>query len=274
MLIKTLVENTSISDEFKNQHGLSLYIETEEHKVLFDLGQDNLFLENAKKLKINISEIDTVIISHGHYDHGGGLKEFLKVNNIAKIYLHKDAFQEHYARRVNEPLENIGLDKELIGSERFIFTDDYLKIDEELELFSKVSGNRFIPTSNQDLLKKCRYAIIPDTFDHEQNLIINQGQKTVLFAGCAHKGIVNIVSKAVQMKQKPINFVIGGFHLTNPSRKTSEETITIEQIASCLKDTGAMYYTGHCTGQTSFDTLKKVMKDRLQSISTGSMLEI
>ena len=89
--------------------------------------------------------------------------------------------------------------------------------------------------------------------------------------GCLNRISIRI-SDAIM--PKPINVVVGGFHLTNPSKKTNEKSKTIEQIAGCLKDTGAMYYTGHCTGQTSFDTLKKVMKDRLQSISAGSILEI
>ena len=76
MIIKTLVENTSISKDFGNEHGLILYIETNALKILFDVGASELFLENAKKLDVNISDIDYLIISHGHYYHGGGLRMF------------------------------------------------------------------------------------------------------------------------------------------------------------------------------------------------------
>lgn len=72
MIIKVLVENTAISEEYGKIHGLCLYIETEKHKILFDLGPDKLFLENAEKMGVKIEEIDTVVISHGHYDHGAG----------------------------------------------------------------------------------------------------------------------------------------------------------------------------------------------------------
>ena len=81
MRITTLVENTKISDEYENKHGLSFHIETEKHNILFDLGPKNTFLTNAKKLNINLEEVDIVVISHGHNDHGGGLEEFLKINN-------------------------------------------------------------------------------------------------------------------------------------------------------------------------------------------------
>jgi mRNA degradation ribonuclease J1/J2 len=72
MIIKTLVENTALSKNFGSEHGLSLYIEANSHKILFDVGASELFLENAKKLNVDISEVDYLIISHGHYDHGGG----------------------------------------------------------------------------------------------------------------------------------------------------------------------------------------------------------
>ena len=78
MIIKTLVENTSISKDFGNEHGLSLYIETNALKILFDVGASELFLKNAEKLGVNITDVDFLVISHGHYDHGGGLKIFFK----------------------------------------------------------------------------------------------------------------------------------------------------------------------------------------------------
>ncbi|AFV12532.1 metallo-beta-lactamase family protein [Thermacetogenium phaeum DSM 12270] len=78
MLIKTLVENTSISKDFGSEHGLSLYIETKKHKILFDVGASELFLQNAKKLNVNIADVDFLVISHGHYDHGGGAKNLFE----------------------------------------------------------------------------------------------------------------------------------------------------------------------------------------------------
>jgi len=76
MLIKALVENTTITDDLGCEHGLSLYIETAKHKILFDVGASELFFQNAKKFGVNIADVDFLVISHGHYDHGGGLKAF------------------------------------------------------------------------------------------------------------------------------------------------------------------------------------------------------
>jgi 7,8-dihydropterin-6-yl-methyl-4-(beta-D-ribofuranosyl)aminobenzene 5'-phosphate synthase len=254
MIIKTLVENTSVIDECKSEHGLSLYIETNTHKLLFDLGKSDLFLENAKKLNVNISDVDIVIISHGHYDHGGGLGAFLKVNAKAKVYVHIKAFEKHYSMQADGTTSYIGLDEELKNSDRLIFVDDCFKIDDELELFSNVTGNELPSLSNKVLLMSAGDVITEDTFEHEQNLIITELGRSVLIAGCAHKGIVNIMNHAMKINKKPINFVIGGFHLFNPNTKISESPDLIEQIGKRLKETQSMYYTCHCTGSLPYLT--------------------
>lgn len=110
----TLVENTTVSSEYGCKHGLCIYIETPNHKILFDLGPNKLFAENALKMNVDISDIDTVIISHGHKDHGGALKYFLEQNKKAKIYIRKEAFEPHYIKVLNIPF-NVGLDKTLLN---------------------------------------------------------------------------------------------------------------------------------------------------------------
>ncbi|MDE5597467.1 MAG: MBL fold metallo-hydrolase, partial [Lachnospiraceae bacterium] len=103
MKITTLVENTSILPEYKSKHGLSLYIETVNHKILFDIGSNGLFIENAEKLGIDIRTVDTVVISHGHTDHAGALEKFLEINSTAKIYMKESAFDKHYTKVIGIP---------------------------------------------------------------------------------------------------------------------------------------------------------------------------
>lgn len=97
MKIISLVDNNTRS-ELKAKHGLSLYIETTKHNILFDLGSDKTLFENAQKRNIDLSKIDIVIISHGHVDHGGALKKFLEINSTASIYVQKEAFEPHYSK--------------------------------------------------------------------------------------------------------------------------------------------------------------------------------
>ena len=274
MIIKTLVENTSISDAYKCEHGLSLYIETKNHKLLFDLGQSDLFIENSKKLNINLTAVDTVVISHGHYDHGGGLRAFLSINSKAKVYIHKRAFDKHYSLRAKDAFAYIGLDQKLRNNERLILTSEHLKIDDELELISNIIGNELTSVSNKSLFKEDGNTMIEDSFDHEQSLIITEAENVILIAGCAHKGIVNIVRHATSLKEKSMDFVIGGFHLYNSSRKISETPELINKIATCLDKTGSKYYTCHCTGLEAYSTLKVIMNKSIQYLATGSIIHI
>ena len=274
MIIKTLVENTSISDDFRNEHGLSLFIATKKHKILFDLGASELFAENAEKLGVDLAAVDIVVISHGHYDHGGGLKTFLKLNSRAKIYLNQKAFEKHYSNQANSDKKYIGLDEELLTNSQLVFVNDHLVIDEELELFSDVQGKKLTSKGNLDLLKQANEKLTPDDFSHEQNLLIHENQKTALFAGCAHNGIVNIIDRVIDMRNNFPAFVIGGFHLYNPAKNVSEDDELIKRVAGCLENTTSKYYTCHCTGIEPFRKLKEILGDQIEYLATGRVLEL
>ncbi|MBP2627724.1 MAG: metallo-beta-lactamase family protein [Firmicutes bacterium] len=272
MIIKTLVENTSTSEEFNSEHGLCLHIETKKHKLLFDLGASALFVENAKKMNVDLSKVDLVVISHGHYDHGGGLKAFLNVNSKAKIYLNQKAFDKHYANIRGGDKAYIGLDEGLLPNERFIFVDDNIIIDDELELFSSIKGRRLASLGNQDLFMELSSSMVQDDFAHEQNLIIKEDSKTLLVAGCAHNGIVNIIDHLNIANNGSISHVIGGFHLYNRAANTCEDPLLVSQIGEYLKNTDSKYYTCHCTGIEPYKKMKEIMGEKIQYLATGSQL--
>lgn len=274
MIVKVLSENTSISDELGSEHGLSLYIETGSDKILFDTGASGLFAENAEKLSVDLKKVDLAVLSHGHYDHGGGLKTFLGINSEAKVYLHKRAFEQHYANRPGGIKAYIGLDMSLLPNERFVFCGDSLQINDELELFSGVKAERLIPSGNTDLLLKVCEDYLLDDFAHEQNLIISKNGKTLLIAGCAHNGIVNIVDHFKAKKGRFPDYVIGGFHLYNRGNDQSEAPAVVDEIGKYLLTTGSKYYTCHCTGLLSYDRLKAVMGDKIDYLSTGAQLNL
>ena len=273
MKVKVLVENTSVSSKYKSKHGLCLYIQTTKHKILFDLGSNGLFLDNARKMSVNIAEIDTVVISHGHVDHAGALPLFLQHNSSAKIYVRESAFDKHYTKVLGLPF-SIGLDRSLKNNKQIIFTNETELIDDELTLFSNVEPKELTSNSNQALFTKINGKKQIDNFKHEQNLLITDGKKAVLFAGCAHAGIVNIKARAEQLANgKPLK-IIGGFHLYNPVSKKHEGKELINKIAARLDDGKTCYYTCHCTGQLAYSTMKKRLIDNLQYLSTGGEIEI
>jgi 7,8-dihydropterin-6-yl-methyl-4-(beta-D-ribofuranosyl)aminobenzene 5'-phosphate synthase len=274
MIIRILTENTAVSDQYGAEHGLSLYVETGAHRILFDTGASALFASNAVKMNVRLADTDTAVISHGHHDHGGGLSEFLKLNTKAPVYIGAKAFGDYYASFADGGCRYIGLDTALQQEDRFIFVDAYLKIGASLELFSGVERTRLNPSGNGNLMMKQGQTLCPDDFLHEVSLLITEGGKRVLLAGCAHCGIVNILQHIKKVKGFFPEVVIGGFHLYNPVKKQSENAETVREIGRALLETGAAFYTCHCTGPDAAPILKDIMGDKLNCLSAGAVLKL
>ena len=274
MIIKVLAEDTSESIGFIREHGLCLYIETKTHKILFDTGASAAFAQNACKMNVDLSEVDLVVISHGHYDHGGGLNTFLSINSKAKVYCHQRAFEKYYSNRPNGVKEYIGLDETILNNERFVFCEDCLAIDEELELFSGVKGEKLSPPGNANLFLKVGEDYLQDDFSHEQNLIINENGKTLLIVGCAHKGIVNIIEHFHSERGFLPDWIIGGFHLNYHGNDELDESNLVNEIGEFLLNTNTHCYTCHCTGTEAYSRLKTIMGEKIEYLSTGNQLTI
>jgi len=273
MVIKVLCENIPVSGAFSGEHGLSLYIETGKHRILFDTGATSLFLENAAKLNVDIKSVDTLIISHGHDDHGGGLRAFLQKNDKARIYIHKDAFLPHFSRRA-DGLHDISLDKSLAGDSRIIYTDGHMVLDDEMFLFSDIKTSDFMPEAGRNLLANIDGEIKKDDFSHEQDLVVKSGGKTVLFTGCAHRGIVNILNRFSELFGCPADAVVGGFHIASPSGTFCEEDALIQGIANHMNRIPSRFYTCHCTGKVGFDKLSRYINGDINYLHCGEEIEI
>ncbi|MFI3293511.1 MAG: MBL fold metallo-hydrolase [Rikenellaceae bacterium] len=261
--ITSLVENTTECG-FATAHGLSLYIETPNHRILFDLGSDDTFIINAKRLDIDLSTIDTVIISHGHRDHGGALSRFMEINTSAKIYIQRQAFAPHFSHRPSG-VGNIGLDISLMNDQRVVLLDDEYKIDEELILFKVTDNSECRSGANNTLYEGDE----PDKFNHEQNLII-AGENPILIMGCGHNGVVNIMNRASEYSPR---YCIGGFHLTNPSAHKDEPRELIDCIIQRLKNiSNVEFYTCHCTGVTVYEYMRSHMTN-IHYLSCGKSID-
>ena len=119
MRITALLENTSTCG-LPTEHGLSLFVDMADHRFLFDMGQTDLFARNAETLGIDLNTADFAVLSHGHYDHGGGLRAFFSINGHAPVYMSRFAFEPHY----NGPEKYIGLDQSLAESDRIVFAEE------------------------------------------------------------------------------------------------------------------------------------------------------
>ena len=258
MRIISLVENTSVNDAIKAEHGLSLYIESKNYKILFDMGQTDLFLKNAKKLGVDLSQVDIAILSHGHYDHGGGLEEFLKINKKAYVYVSQYAFDTYY----NGTEKYIGLNLMLKENERIILTNGKVEVEEGITLYHCNDRVKRYDLGSFGLNVKRNQEYFPDDFRHEQYMLIEENGKQILFSGCSHKGILNIA----EWFQPDV--LIGGFHF---SKLPLDDTL--KDYAQYLEEFKTEYYTCHCTGVEQFSFMKQFMS-RLFYLSAGQIHQI
>lgn len=272
MNIINLVEDTKGGDCF-NEHGLSFYAETKKHKLLMDSGASDMFLHNADVLGVDLTQVDTFVLSHGHYDHAGGLMAFAKINPNAKIYL-KDSVGGDYYHLLPESAKYIGIDKNILELPQIIEVRENAQIDDELFLFSDFKRKRYPAWSNQKLMKKVGNAYIQDDFAHEQCLVVSQGEKHILMSGCAHNGILSILDSYLELFGTYPDMVISGFHMMKKCDYTEAEVDCIRQTARELMRTKALFYTGHCTGQKAFVIMKEMMGEQLQEFHSGSELEM
>ena len=273
MRIVNLIENTEGADRLFYEHGLSFYIETQKYKILFDTGCSDAFLRNAEMLEIDLKKVDIVVLSHGHYDHAGGILDFVKINPNAKIYMQRNAGREYYNFR-NGLQKYIGIDKAILELPQVVFLEGNYQINEELYLFTNVSGRKYWPQGNLLLKEKVNEAFIQDKFLHEQYLVISDEKEQVLLSGCAHNGILNILEAYREQFHRTLDKVISGFHMMKKGigeelPYTLEEIETIENTANELKQMKTKFYTGHCTGETAFELMKKIMGEQLVYVHSG-----
>lgn len=269
MKILTLIEDTCGNPNCAYEHGLCIYIETKKHKLLLDTGATAAFADNAVKLGVDLTKIDTVILSHGHYDHAGGILTFAQLNPNADIYMQEDADGDYYHGE-----RYIGIDKKIADLPKVHMISGDCRIDEELYLYSDITGRRFWPQSNLILSKLQTGKLIQDDFSHEQCLVVSQGDKNILLSGCAHNGILNILDRYESIYHKMPDIVISGFHMMKKGEYDSTEIAVIEDTARELTGLDTIFYTGHCTGQKAFDIMKQIMGEKLKQIHSGEEIEV
>lgn len=271
MKIINLIENAPGAHDCLFEHGLSFYVETAKHKLLVDTGASASFLTNAQTLGIDLTQVDTVILSHGHYDHAGGILSFAELNPNAKIWIQKSAADAYYHK--NEELEKyIGIDPEIQKLSQVEWIDGNYQIDNELSVFAGVTGRTLWPAGNLELKVKQGNEFYQDTFQHEQYLVIEETDKRVLISGCAHNGILNILEQYRTLYGSNPDMVISGFHMQKKSGYTEADLEAVQATAQELKQLDTQFYTGHCTGEVPFQVMKEIMGEQLVYVHSGDAI--
>lgn len=268
MKLVNLVENTEGSRGCLFEHGLSFYVETKNHRLLVDTGATDAFMANAEKLGVDLGLVERVILSHGHYDHAGGILAFAERYPQVPIMMQKSAEDAYY--HVSGGQERyIGIDRKITELPQVELLEGNKRIDEELFLFSGVTGRKLWPRGNRELKRKSEGEFLQDEFCHEQYLVVEEDHKKVLLSGCAHNGILNILEAYEEIYGSGPDAVVSGFHMQRKSGYQEEDLETVKEIAEVLKRTDTKYYTGHCTGETPYRIMKERMGEQLVYVHSG-----
>jgi 7,8-dihydropterin-6-yl-methyl-4-(beta-D-ribofuranosyl)aminobenzene 5'-phosphate synthase len=199
MRITELAGNSVLNTKSSNveaESELSLFIEFDERKILFDTGQSDLFIQNAEKMGIDLSQVDYLIISQGHFDHGGGLKRFLKINKKAKIFLHINAASEFYTKISGLIPSYVCPDQKIIAQKnRIYFIDEDTQIDDKIILLAGFPDGFPESEASNALFEKDKNRFMIDKFKHEIVMLLIENEEIVLFSGCSHSGIINMIEE-------------------------------------------------------------------------------
>lgn len=276
MRITVLVENTG-PGELKIEHGLSLYIEFNDKKYLLDAGPSDSFFKNAHALSIDLGRVDKAVLSHGHYDHGDGFMVFLNQYKDKVVYGAKNIFDDYYSGSGGS-VHYIGLSSKLKQMKnRFNTISKDTKIDEKIYLIlDDVSNTKEIGVQKK-LYKKVDDVLQPDNFDHELSLVFDTPKGLVICNSCSHAGLESIVDNIKKRLNKPVYAYVGGLHMKSTKNHIETSSFTEEQIQNLcifIKKNIQYVLTGHCTGNVSYDLLKKYLKDRIDFLTTGKTIEI
>lgn len=271
--ITTLVENRVSGQNLKCEHGLSFHIETEEQSILFDTGQSGKFIENAARLGIDLSMVDAVVLSHGHYDHTGGLTDFFRINDHALVYLHPKALKQRYSRSSKMVKAN-GIpwrDEWQQDAHRFVFVDQPIILSNEIHLLPNIEALPGYEVINPRLVVENNDQLLPDRFEDELILVIkNKEMNPVLFCGCAHNGIVNILHHVKnQLGYDRFELVIGGLHLSGQPMEEIQKVI--DGVSGFQVEQWGL---NHCTGNEAIQQFAHAFPGKVIQANTGSSFEV
>jgi len=248
--VTTLAENTASAGGVLGEWGLSILVETEEANVLLDTGGPELSAaHNAHRLGKDLSTVDNIVLSHGHFDHTGGLVEILnRIRKPVEIIAHPQMWAQKYAKLPNRPKRYAGVPflpemLESLGA-TFNLTADPVKISEHIMTTGEIEIQTDYEEIDDILFENRDDGLVPDTVPDDLALTVHTDEGLAVITGCAHRGIINTLRHAQKTTGIDcIHTVIGGIHLFRASDERLEQTI------ADLQEFGIQRLgVSHCTG--------------------------
>lgn len=248
MEITTLIDNVVYGNNLSGEHGFSLFIRAGDRCIVFDTGQSGQFIKNAMTLGVDIKSVNVVIISHGHYDHTGGLHHFCQENKTAKIYIQPQARGMKYknkSRHIGIPFQSH------LFENRFTEINVPVALSENIHIIPTIDIHYLEDTHFKGMYVKSGDNWEDDDFQDEQILVIIHNQSLVLISGCSHRGITNIIETAMRHFKLPVYAVFGGFHLKDETPETV--SFIIEKLGSYKIP---LIGVSHCTGMEAYARIR------------------
>lgn len=268
--ITTLVEDTTSGPGLLAEHGLSFWIEYGNRHILFDTGQSDLLIQNAKALNIDLAQADAIVLSHGHYDHTGGLSTVLGIAPKARIYLHPTAIEPKFSQS-SPKARSIGMPdlvKQAIRNREIIWTEFPTQVFDEIGITGQVLRvNNFEDVGGPFFLDvDCRE---PDPLLDDQALFIESSKGLIVVFGCAHAGVVNTLQQISDInRRKHFYAVMGGMHLMNTGPERIERTITAFREYNLQRMGPA-----HCTGGNVVERIRNAFPGQCFDCSVGTRIQ-
>jgi 7,8-dihydropterin-6-yl-methyl-4-(beta-D-ribofuranosyl)aminobenzene 5'-phosphate synthase len=272
----TLIENNpDDNNTLLSEHGLSIYIEVDEMKILFDTGKSGDFINNAEKLNVDLSNIDYLLLSHGHYDHSGGFKKLVdRIGNSFKLIIGKGFFNEKYKLMDNNTYRYNGnpFNKDFINKNNISLTcinEDIFYINEDIMIFFNFKRNNDFEIQNKLFRIKKNEDYILDDFSDEIVLAVKKDEGLIIILGCSHVGVVNILETIMKRIGLPIYGIIGGSHLVEADEERVSKTIEFFK-----ENNIKIIAMSHCTGEIAIEKLKNEFKDKFVYNNTGNIMNL
>lgn len=274
MRVTVLVDSNQTAKGQRKGSSVSLFIETGNHKILYDLGANNAFLANANKLSVDISKVDTVVISSGYANFGGGLKNFIEANSKAKIYVHQDAFTPRYGTSMLGMKAECGLDQRLKDEQQLVFTNNLCFLDDSIQLVSNIPGQKFSLKNHARYYIKENGEYVEDSFHHELYLLIEEEGKKALFLGNPFNGVANVIKKVETITCSGVDYVFTGFGLLEEAMKKEENDHQIYEIMKEFQESNRRFYVSMEHGRDVMKELDNNLKDKITYFSQGDHFTI
>ncbi len=272
--LTTLVENSVPKARgVIAEHGLSFFIEAGGRRVVFDTGQGFALVQNAEALGVDLSSVEAVVLSHGHYDHSGGLNALLEVNREFTLYAHPGAFDEKFSKR-NGQVRSIGppISRQALEAKgiRMVLEPGPLEIVPGVTTSGEIPGVTDFEVVDPALFTRQGETLVPDPVKDDLSLILNAPNGVAVLLGCAHRGVINILTQVQSISGKRrLLALAGGLHLGGVSEAVLKRTL--EALGRFSPE---LLVPGHCTGFPAILALYGAFKDRVRLNQVGYVLRI